>query len=124
MEAFSKMKKLKILDIKTKDYYACDNTRMRTTLEWHGDPSNFMLSNELCVMNMLGYPFESLPIKFQPDDLVELIMPHSCIKKLWDGRKVRFWLMPMYIFFFLLLFSILCVLSNYLLVLYNRVLPN
>jgi hypothetical protein len=120
------MKKLKILDITTTDYfssryYAGDSTCMHTTLEWHGDPSNFMLSNELCVMKMPEYPFESLPINFQPDNLVELIMPHSSIKKLWDGRKVRFWLMQM---FFLLLFFILCVLSNYLLVFYNRVFPN
>ncbi|XP_062171839.1 disease resistance protein RUN1-like isoform X2 [Alnus glutinosa] len=75
VEAFSKMKKLKILEISI------------CAPKWHGDPSNFMLSNELCVMNMLGYPFESLPINFQPDNLVELIMHHSCIKKLWDGRK-------------------------------------
>jgi len=122
------MKKLKTLEIeKIECIYepifsrARDHTR---TLEWHGDPSNFMLSNELCVMNWCEYPFESLPINFQPDNLVELIMRHSCIKQLWDGRKVRFWLMQMYIFFFLLLFFILYVLSNYLLVFYNRVLTN
>jgi hypothetical protein len=111
------MKKLKILEITEDDY----NKR---TLEWYGDPSNFMLSNELCVMEMWKYPFECLPINFQPDNLVKLIMRHSCIKKLWDGRKVRFWLMQTYIFFFLLFFFILCVLSNYLLVFYNRVFPN
>jgi hypothetical protein len=113
------MKKLKILQIPSRLFSARDNA-----LEWCGDPSNFKLSNELCVMEMWKYPFESLPINFQPDNLVELIMQHSCIKKLWDGRKVRFWLMQMYIFFFLLLFFILCVLSNYLLVFYNRVFPN
>ncbi|XP_062171852.1 TMV resistance protein N-like [Alnus glutinosa] len=78
IEAFSKMTKLKILQIPL----ARDNA-----LEWCGDPSNFMLSNKLCVMEMWKYPFESFPINFQPDNLVELIMPHSCIKKLWDGRK-------------------------------------
>ncbi|XP_062170945.1 disease resistance protein RPV1-like [Alnus glutinosa] len=81
VEAFSKMKNLKILDITTKDYFAdlyyiCDSTRMHTTLEWH-----------LCVMKMPKYPFESLPINFQPNNLVELTMLHSCIKQLWDGRK-------------------------------------
>jgi hypothetical protein len=127
VEALSKMKKLKILKIRTDDCgvlglsIARDNTR---TLEWHGDPSNFMISNELCVMEMWRYPFESLPINFQPNNLVELIMPHNYIKQLWDGKKVRFWLMQMYIFFFLLLFFILSVLYNYLLVFYNRVLTN
>jgi hypothetical protein len=121
------MKKLEIIEIRTNGYgvlglsIARDNAR---TLEWHGDPSNFMLSNELCVMKMLRYPFESLLINYQPDNLVELIMRHSYIKQLWDGRKVRFWLMQMYIFFFLLLFFILSILSNYLLVFYNRVLTN
>jgi hypothetical protein len=103
------MKKLKILEISTNDYgrgisIARDNTR---TLEWHGDPSNFMLSDELRVMKMAGYPFESLPINFHPDNLVELIMPHSCIKQLWDGRKVRFWLMQMYFLLVLLPFTLL-----------------
>ncbi|XP_062147814.1 disease resistance-like protein DSC1 [Alnus glutinosa] len=89
VQAFSKMKKLKILEIRTDDYgndisYARSKT---SNLEWHGDPSNFMLSNELCVMKMSKYPFESLSINFQPDNLVELIMPHNCIKQLWDGRK-------------------------------------
>lgn len=105
VEALSKMKKLKILKIRTDDCgvlglsIARDNyTR---TLEWHGDPSNFMISNELCVMEMWRYPFESLPINFQPNNLVELIMPHNYIKQLWDGKKVRFWLMQMYIYFLL-----------------------
>jgi hypothetical protein len=117
------MKKLKILEIRS-HHYREGLSYALGTLEWYGDPSNFMLSNELVVMSMWKYPFESLPINFQPDNLVELIMPHSCIKKLWDGRKVRFWLMQMYIFFFLLLFFILYVLSNYLFVFYNRVLTN
>jgi len=106
------------------DVLADELDNLHTGLEWHGDPSNFVLSNELRVINWLGYPLESLPTNFQPFNLIELIMPHSCMKQLWDGRKVRFWLMQMYIFFFLLLFFILCVLSNYLLVFYNRVFPN
>jgi hypothetical protein len=89
------MKKLKVLEISANCHRrgfsrAHDNI---PTLEWHGDPSNFMISNKLCVMNWCGYPLESLPTNFKPYSLVELIMPHSCIKQLWDGRKVRFWLM-------------------------------
>jgi hypothetical protein len=62
-------------------------------VQWDGDASNFMLSNELCVMEWLGYPIESLPTNFQSNNLVELIMHDSCIKQLWVGRNVRFWLM-------------------------------
>jgi Leucine-rich repeat (LRR) protein len=87
------MKKLKMLEISfTWLSKARDNLR---TLEWHGDPTNFMLSNELCVMEWWGYPLESLPAGFQSNNLVELIMPYSCVKQPWDGRKVTFWLMQM-----------------------------
>jgi hypothetical protein len=83
------MKKLKMIEISNVDNLCND-------LEWHGDPSNFMLSNELCVMDWWGYPFESLPTRFQSDNLVELTMRYSCIKQLWDGMKVRVWLIQMY----------------------------
>ena len=63
------------------------------TMEWHGDASNFVLSNKLCIMEWWGYPCESLPTHFQSDNLVELIVRYSCIKQLWVGRNVRFWLM-------------------------------
>jgi hypothetical protein len=117
------MNKLKILileisndvDIVTWLSKARDNLR---TVEWHGEFSNFMLSNELCIMEWWGYPFESLPTSFQSDNLVELIMPYSCIKQPFDGRKVRFWLYAnVFFFFFLLIFFIFCVF-------YNRVLTN
>jgi hypothetical protein len=85
VEAFSKMKKLKMLEISFTLSKARDNLR---TLEWHGDPSNFMLSNGLCVLEWWGYPLESLPGSFQSNNLVELSMRYSCIKQPWDGRKV------------------------------------
>jgi hypothetical protein len=91
VEAFSKMKKLKMLDISS-HYFFNDRDNLHT-VQWHGDASNFMLSNELCVMEWLGYPFESLPTNFQSDNLVELIMHYSNIKQLWVGKNVRFWLM-------------------------------
>ncbi|RDX88609.1 TMV resistance protein N, partial [Mucuna pruriens] len=45
------------------------------------------LSNELGYFYWWGYPFECLPSSFQPDNLVELFMPHSNIKQLWKGTK-------------------------------------
>ncbi|XP_059429876.1 TMV resistance protein N-like [Corylus avellana] len=91
VEAFSKMKKLKMLQI-SNDYdflrwlsNAYDH--FYTNLEWRGDPSNVMLSNKLCIMEWWRYPLESLPTNFHSDNLVELIMRESCIKQLWVGRN-------------------------------------
>ena len=96
VEAFSKMKRLKMLEICYRGCIWKSAHKVHVdlgTVEWHGDASNFMLSNELCVMEWLGYPFESLPTNFHSNNLVELIMHNSYIKQLWVGRNVRFWLM-------------------------------
>ncbi|XP_020207782.1 TMV resistance protein N isoform X1 [Cajanus cajan] len=45
------------------------------------------LSNNLQFLQWHGYPFSYLPSSFQPTKLVELILPHSNIKKLWKGVK-------------------------------------
>ncbi|KAH1127597.1 hypothetical protein GLYMA_06G256000v4 [Glycine max] len=45
------------------------------------------LSNELGYLKWIFYPFKCLPPSFEPDKLVELILRHSNIKKLWKGRK-------------------------------------
>ncbi|XP_057448736.1 disease resistance protein RUN1-like isoform X2 [Lotus japonicus] len=45
------------------------------------------LSNELGYLHLKNYPFKCLPPSFQPDKLVELIMPRSSIKQLWEGTK-------------------------------------
>ncbi|RZC09382.1 hypothetical protein D0Y65_015916 [Glycine soja] len=45
------------------------------------------LSNELGYLVWEKYPFECLPPSFEPDKLVELILPHSNIKQLWEGTK-------------------------------------
>ncbi|XP_058730490.1 disease resistance protein Roq1-like isoform X2 [Vicia villosa] len=45
------------------------------------------LSSELGYLYWDKYPFASLPSSFQPNKLVELILKHSNIKKLWEGTK-------------------------------------
>ena len=57
------------------------------------------LSSELRLMNWLGYPLKFMPRNFHPNKLVELIMPHSHIKQLWDGVWVRFSIMQNVFFF-------------------------
>ncbi|XP_061368862.1 disease resistance protein RUN1-like isoform X2 [Gastrolobium bilobum] len=46
------------------------------------------LSNELGYLCWDKYPFTCLPSNFQPDKLVELKLPNSSIKQLWEGIKV------------------------------------
>ncbi|KAK4286066.1 hypothetical protein QN277_002677 [Acacia crassicarpa] len=45
------------------------------------------LSNELRVLSWHKFPFSSLPSSFEPEKLVELIMPDSNVKQLWEGKK-------------------------------------
>ncbi|KAH1127672.1 hypothetical protein GLYMA_06G259400v4 [Glycine max] len=45
------------------------------------------LSNELGYLSWIKYPFECLPPSFEPDKLVELRLPYSNIKQLWEGTK-------------------------------------
>jgi hypothetical protein len=54
----------------------------------HFSGSLSCLSNELRYVDWPGYPFMYLPISFQPNQLVELILKHSSIKQLWEGKKV------------------------------------
>ena len=48
------------------------------------------LSNELRMMEWHDYPLRSMPRSFRPNNLVELIMPHSNIEQLPEGFSVRF----------------------------------
>ncbi|XP_027911043.1 TMV resistance protein N-like isoform X3 [Vigna unguiculata] len=45
------------------------------------------LSNKLQFLEWSHYPFSYLPSSFQPNSLVELILPHDNIKQLWKGTK-------------------------------------
>ena len=78
-ETFSKMKNLRLLKI--------SNVHFPQVLKY--------LSSELRFIHWEGYPLESMPTSFEPEKLVELIMPCSLVKGLWKGIKVRFF------FFFL-----------------------
>ncbi|XP_058730475.1 disease resistance protein RUN1-like [Vicia villosa] len=45
------------------------------------------LSSDLGYLYWEKYPFTSLPSSFHPDKLVELVLQHSNVKKLWEGTK-------------------------------------
>ena len=46
------------------------------------------LPNGLRILNWNGYPSKSLPLSFQPDELVLLCLQSSKIEQLWIGIKV------------------------------------
>ncbi|KAK6267602.1 hypothetical protein QUC31_011762 [Theobroma cacao] len=70
--AFSKMKKLRLLMVHDLLKF-CDLT---------------YLSNELRHFEWFGWPLKSLPWDFQPDNLVALRLPNSCIEQLWNRDRL------------------------------------
>lgn len=44
---------------------------------------------EIRYLHWLKFPKEELPQDFNPKNLIDLKLPHSKIKRLWDGVKVR-----------------------------------
>ncbi|XVF70300.1 hypothetical protein PTKIN_Ptkin11bG0150400 [Pterospermum kingtungense] len=73
-DAFLKMKKLRLLRV----LYLPNSHNLR------------YLSNELRLFEWHGYPLKFLPSSFQPDNLVALLLPCSCIEQLWkDNRNVH-----------------------------------
>ncbi|QCD87436.1 hypothetical protein DEO72_LG3g1972 [Vigna unguiculata] len=71
VDALSKMDHLKLLILK--------NVNCFGTLNY--------ISNELRYLFWNHFPWMFLPSTFHLDQLVELIMPHSNMKKLWEGKK-------------------------------------
>ncbi|GMY19605.1 TMV resistance protein N-like isoform X2, partial [Fagus crenata] len=71
-EAFSKIKKLRLLKI--------GNIQLPQGLNY--------LSNELRVIEWYGYPLKSMPTNFHPNQLVELRMRCSRLKQLWKGIMI------------------------------------
>ncbi|XP_027910317.1 disease resistance protein RPP4-like isoform X1 [Vigna unguiculata] len=71
VDALSKMNQLELLIL--------ENVNCSGTLD--------CISNELRYLQWNHFPLMSLPSNFHPDQLVELILPHSNIKKLWEGKK-------------------------------------
>ncbi|CAN6582555.1 unnamed protein product [Malus baccata var. baccata] len=70
-EAFTKMCKLRLLDIHN--------------VSLSKDPKH--LPNALRVLKWSCYPSKCLPLIFQPDELTELSLRHSKSDHLWDGIK-------------------------------------
>ncbi|CAJ2630903.1 unnamed protein product [Trifolium pratense] len=64
-------------------------SRLKLLMLWNLNFSGSLnfLSSELGYLCWDKYPFSCLPSSFEPDKLVELILPHSNIRQLWEGTK-------------------------------------
>ena len=104
-KAFSKMKNLRLLKIgNEKPPEDFINGAVKLPKDLNRGKVQFpeglsYLSNELRVIEWLGYHLTCLPTNFQPNELVELRMLCSGIKQLWKGNMVRLLLMQMCIIF-------------------------
>ena len=87
-KAFSNMKSLRLLKI--------SNVHLPIGL-------NFF-SNKLRMIEWHDYPLKFMPISYQPDNLVELIMPRSHIEQLPGGLIVSFPLMHASVAFLFFIF--------------------
>ena len=105
VEAFSKMKNLRLLKINSEKL---PEDFINGTMQLPKDlirgkvqlPQGLSyLSNELRLLEWHGYHLKCLPTNFQLNKLVALRMHCSGIKQLWNGNMVRFLVMQMCILF-------------------------
>jgi len=83
-EVFARMSKLQFLDFYSKG--SCSSLRDQGGLYLPQGLES--LSNELRYLRWTHYPLESLPSKFSAENLVELNLPYSRLKKLWQEAPV------------------------------------
>ena len=83
-EAFAMMKNLRLLKI----YWDLESAFMREDNKVKLSKDFEFPSYELRYLHWHGYPLESLPLGFYAEDLVELDMCYSSLKRLWEGDLV------------------------------------
>ncbi|CAI8607979.1 unnamed protein product [Vicia faba] len=80
-DTFTKMKALRILKLYIPLGQSCSNAHLNLPMVL--EP----FSSELRYFEWIGYPFETLPQPFCAKLLVEIRMPHSNVKQLWQGMQ-------------------------------------
>ncbi|XP_058746896.1 TMV resistance protein N-like [Vicia villosa] len=80
-DTFTKMKSLRILKFYIPLGQSCSNAYLNLPMVL--EP----FSSELRYFEWIGYPFETLPQPFCAKLLVEIHMPHSNVKQLWQGMQ-------------------------------------
>ncbi|XP_037496370.1 disease resistance protein RPS6 isoform X2 [Jatropha curcas] len=80
------------IEINSKSFMKMPNLRYLGIFDSKGilaDGLDF-LPEELRYLLWKGYPLKSLPLKFCPNNLVQLCLPSSQLKQLWDGDNKPF----------------------------------
>ncbi|KAL6130713.1 hypothetical protein ACLB2K_069092 [Fragaria x ananassa] len=77
-EAFVTMRKLRLLQIHDNGSADCKQ---------HVNGNFEFISHELRCLIWHRYPLKFLPCYFNPNNLVDLDMPFSCLEQLWEGTK-------------------------------------
>eukprot|EP00261_Vitis_vinifera_P032198 XP_019073441.1 PREDICTED: TMV resistance protein N-like [Vitis vinifera] len=80
-EAFAMMKNLRLLKI----HWDLESASTREDNKVKLSKDFEFPSHELRYLHWHGYPLESLPLGFYAEDLVELDMCYSSLKRLWEG---------------------------------------
>ena len=83
-EAFAMMKNLRLLKI----HWDLESASTREDNKVKLSKDFEFPSHELRYLHWHGYPLESLPLGFYAEDLVELDMCYSSLKRLWEGDLV------------------------------------
>lgn len=94
--AFANMSNLRLLKFYTPKLYKVFVKMSKVHLQFedfskvHLPRGLKYLPNELRYLHWEGYPFKTLPSKFNIENLVELKLPYSKVEELWKGTKVLF----------------------------------
>lgn len=93
-KAFDGMEKLRYLKI----YNSCTNILTSDSKFIIGNGLEFPFE-EVRYLHWLKFPLEELPKDFSPNNLVDLKLPYSHIKRLWNDGKVRLYVMRSMFFY-------------------------
>ncbi|KDP42292.1 hypothetical protein JCGZ_01616 [Jatropha curcas] len=81
------------IEINSKNFMKMPNLRFLriTRSKWILPDDLDFFPEELRYLCWYGYPLKSLPLKFCPNNLVQLLLPESQLKQLWDGdnKKIK-----------------------------------
>ncbi|XP_037493763.1 disease resistance protein RPS6 [Jatropha curcas] len=80
------------IEINSKNFMKMPNLRFLriTRSKWILPDDLDFFPEELRYLCWYGYPLKSLPLKFCPNNLVQLLLPESQLKQLWDGDNKPF----------------------------------
>ncbi|KAJ4723792.1 putative disease resistance protein (TIR-NBS-LRR class) [Melia azedarach] len=81
--AFAKMSNLRLLKIYVPHHVDISNMGSKV----HLLKALAYLPDELRYLHWHGYPWRTLPMNFNPENLIELNLPYSKVEQLWEGKK-------------------------------------